>query len=245
MLLDMCKAETPLSVQDRISAIMLEVGGAMTRDSLLSLLSTCAKRSRLDEVLGQMRRAGLIGVVFTSGHKAIYFLTADGAAYSKKLLFIRTKVRYGQAAVAYALTVEELLMRFVRAWGLQGWEIHGQYEASDEIAFYRQRQGVSAVEVKKTTPTPSAFIRTKSGKACYIAVDCHYTGKRVFDEMRRYATSLFRKNGTIPGVLFVAATSERAQWMRSRVIPDPVVKVGFCSLDQAVDVLEGTMAPIR
>lgn len=245
MMLDWCNPATPLTLQDRISAILLEIGGAVNRDSLLTLLSGCVRRSRLDEVLGQMRRAGLIGAVFTEGHKAIYFLTADGSTYGKRLLGIRTKVRYGQSSIAYALTVEALLMRFVEAWGLQGWEFHGQYEASDEIAFFRAKQGVSEAEIKKAAPIPSALIRTPRGTVCFISVDCHHSSRMVYDETRRYITSLFTRDEHIPVVLFVAATGDRARWMRARARANNAVKIGFCGVEQVVDVLEGTVAPIR
>lgn len=246
MILDMCKPEVPLSIQDRIAVILLDIGGAMSRDSLLTLLSDIVRRSRFDEVLGQMREHRLIDTAFTQGHKAIYFLTLDGATYSKKLVGIRNKVRYGQSAIAYARTVEALLMRFVKAWGLYSWQYHAAYEAYDELAFLRERRGVSVAEIKRTTPSPSALIRTPSDVTCFVSIDNHSSAKNVYDETRRYMLSLNHLDKDVRRVLFVTTgTAERAQWIRARAMVDSGVKIGFCTSDQAVEVLEGSVAPIR
>lgn len=242
MLLDWLDPDLAVPAPRRV--LQLIGTGAVKRSDLLALLSSTIRRARVDQVLRELRQDRLMESMFLPGAgEAVYLLTKEGL---KQLPGYKRGAHTAHARLTYHLAVSEVLVKCVEAFGVSGWAWYNDLEAVDELWTLRSDDRASDKDIKSTMPPVSSLVRTLAGDVLWLDIDDAVKGNRpIRESCAQWTRSLDRLEKGLRRVLFVAR-GERVGYLQQRVTrwSDPRVSMEVCSVDQVVEVLDGSKVTI-
>ncbi|WP_029422083.1 replication-relaxation family protein [Alicyclobacillus macrosporangiidus] len=205
--------------------------GVILRDDLLFLLGWSVHKLKRNLRRLRTRHAEpLIRGVKSSENHHMYLLTQEGVRYAHQMLGIEVKAVTMEAQMNHALGLNAILMRYVRAHGVEGVRWFNTREAADELWFLRKLvTGESDVDLRGTAIRPDAILRTATGFWWIEYDNATENSRQIWRKYQMYVTNLASLDDSFRHVVWVTKTDSRRGFLETiwRRVDHPDVHMSF------------------
>ncbi|KPV45488.1 replication-relaxation family protein [Alicyclobacillus ferrooxydans] len=193
--------------------------GCIRRSDLMEILEW--KRSKTDAHLLKLRQREMLITRRDHRSETVYMLAENGVRFAQQLVGFDGKVITMEAQISHQLGVNDILMRFIRAYGRDGVKWYSTREASDELFNFRSMVGQSDRDIRTNYIRPDALILTPNDYIFWIEYDnATESSRQIRKKYMLYIQNLSVIDevtyGEMRRVVWISPSVERTRWLEAR-----------------------------
>lgn len=211
-------ANGPYTDREKLIGTLFDAG-VIRRSDLMFLLEW--KRSKTDSHLLRLRQQDMLFTSRDHHQETVYMLSESGVRAAHVLVGFEGRAVAMENQISHQLGVNDILLRFIRAYGREGARWYGTREASDELFNFRKIAGNTDAEIRSTLIRPDALLRSPKNGIFWLEYDnATESSRQIRKKYMLYIQNLSTidqvSQGQMRRVVWVAPTVDRTRWLESR-----------------------------